>query len=93
MSHLTESEGNGHRELIFPCDCNDDHFLRITWDDSDRTYRYLWITGSIRPQGVWPRLSAAARIIFGKEYCSTEIVLSPETVTSLHAFLSLLPLP
>lgn len=90
MSRLVEAESLSHTDLIFPCDCHDDHFLRLTWDDDDKTYRYLWITGVIRPTGIWPRLKAATRILVGKEFCSTEVVLGPESVESLATYLEAL---
>lgn len=88
MSRLVENPIPGHTDLIFPCDCHDDHYLRLSWDDSDQAWRYLWITGVIAPRGVWPRVKAASRIIFGKEYCSTEVILGPETVLAIKDFLA-----
>lgn len=61
-------------DLIFPCDCGDDHFLRLSWWDDDAGFGpsgeidgYLHLGGNFwsrlrtRPRAVW-------RLLTGRHY-------------------------
>lgn len=88
MSHLTESErfpDTHHQELIFPCDCSDGDYLRITWDD-DPEWRYLWIEHNQRVTGL-NRVRFALRALMGRQNTHGEIILSSESVAGLREFL------
>lgn len=87
MSHLTEIEDPGHEELIFPCDCHNGDYLRITWDDEDPKWRYLWLEGVQQPQRT-RRIRTAWRAIRGKQLDVGEVMLSPVSVAALREFLN-----
>jgi hypothetical protein len=89
MSHLTEIEGRfgpGHEELIFPCDCSDQDYLRITWDDEDSDWRFLWIEHDHKPHG-WNRVKSAVAALRGRVLTHGEIILTDESVDGLYEFL------
>jgi hypothetical protein len=88
MSHLTELERwPGHDELIFPCDCSDGDYLRLTWDDDDPEWRFLWVETWSHSPGFWKRLRGAWRIVTGRRWQHSEVVLSSEVVAALSEFL------
>jgi hypothetical protein len=78
-------------QLIFPCDCANGDYLRITWEDDDPEYRYLWIESAYQRHKFRSRVAGAWRVLTGKPHSSTEVLLSEKTVVALHAFLSLKP--
>jgi hypothetical protein len=87
MTRLTEY-GPEHEELIFPCDCMDGDYLRISWDD-DPEFRWLWIEGHREiDKPLRRRIAAAVRLVCRRRSPHTEIVLSALTVRSLRAFLA-----
>lgn len=89
MSRLTEIEdkwGDNHEELIFPCDCGDGDYLRITWDE-DPEWRVLWVEAWGHRKGLWKRIKGAWRILCNQSWQHTEILLTQEVVDGLVAFL------
>jgi hypothetical protein len=93
MSRLVELEerlGPKHAELIYPCDCGDGDYLRITWDDDDPEWRYLWIESSHLLRGsapIWKRIKGAVGLLLGRGYQPTEIVLTEAVAAEIAAFL------
>jgi hypothetical protein len=87
MTRLTELEKwPDHTELIFPCDCSDQDYLRITWDDTDEEWRYLWIEQNQRPRG-WNRVKTAVAALRGRVITHGEVILSDESIDGLYEFL------
>lgn len=86
MSKLEESSDATHEELIFPCDCHDDHYLRIAWDDEDPTWRLLWIEHHQRATGL-NRIKTAWRALLGQDIPWNELLLKPEVVQTIHDWL------
>lgn len=88
MSRLTELEKWPEREeLIFPCDCHDADYLRITWDP-DPEWRFLWIEAWSHTPGFFARIKGAWRILTGRSWQHSEIILNEETVEQLAQFLT-----
>lgn len=83
MSKLEESSDATHEELIFPCNCHEDHYLRIAWDDEDPTWRLLWIEHHERPKGL-NRIKIAWKALRGKDILWNELILKPEVVHKLY---------
>jgi hypothetical protein len=93
VSRLTElEEWPSQQELIFPCDCGDGDYLRITWDDIESDWRALWIEHHQKPRG-WKRFKGMWAILRGRSYIWGEVILTDESIKGLHAFLNLLPEP
>lgn len=89
MSRLKELEKwADHKELIFPCDCANGDYLRITWDEQHGDFRYLWIEAWGNRIGPWKRIKGAWSILRNKSWQHTEIILTEETVVALNDFLS-----
>lgn len=86
MSRLAEIEHPDHQELIFPCDCRDGDYLRITWDD-DPEWRCLWIENLHRPR-LRTRIRDAWRTLVGRPTSSGEVILTEESLSALVDFLT-----
>lgn len=55
---------DGERDTMFPCDCHDDHFLRINWWPGDID-RGLEVEGWLSlGGGFWPTLGRRLRIVW-----------------------------
>ena len=89
MSRLTELEKwPGHTELILPCDGHDGDYLRLTWDEDDTDWRYLWIEESSLPTSLRKRIVSAWKTLLGQRVESKSVVLADEAVRELRDFLS-----
>ncbi len=87
---LAEFQEDGHTELIFPCDCRNGDYLRISWDDDGEAdpFRYLWIEGCHPERApLRTRLRAAVSLIVGRRVPHTEIMLDDVTTRALTDFL------
>lgn len=88
MSRLTELEDKyDTQELIFPCDCGNGDYLRITWD-KDPDWRVLWIEAWGNKITLRNRIKGAWRILRDQSWQHTEILLDDQTVKKLVDFLS-----
>lgn len=86
MSKLEEESSETHHELIFPCNCSNGDYLRITWDEEDSEWRWLWIEAEHAPTG-WDRIRSAWKALRGQPFRAGEIILTDATVDSLRQFL------
>lgn len=79
---------DGHEEHVWFCDCTElTHAMRATWDEDDPEWRYLEFHSVIRPNTWKQRIEWAWKAIRGKDTYGSEIILHPEVVRSLKAFL------
>lgn len=76
------SDFEDHEEHIFQCDGGDDHFIRITWDYEDPSWRFLWITSEYKTSTIKNRIKEIRDAIKGRSTYN-EIVLRETVVDSL----------
>ena len=87
MSEIVEHNLDGHTQLIFPCDCHDDHYLHLSWDDDDSEWRYIYVSNQWRPVGIWAKLKDCIKILRNREYMTDEVVLNDKVIDALKEFL------
>lgn len=87
MTIFKEISGDDHKEYIFPCDCNDAHYLRVYWDE-DPKFRALWIEDVYRPRQWRQKWKDIWAIITNHPVAFTEIILNEKTTNSLLEVLS-----
>lgn len=70
-------------EWIFPCDCHGrGDYLRVSWDNADPDYRYLWIESNAltAPLRWRHRIGKAWAALRGDSWTCAEILLDEDTV-------------
>lgn len=88
MSKIEEHNlGEEHHSLIFPCDCHDDHYLHLEWDEEDSEWRYLYVTNQWRPVGLRDKIKSCYKILRNREYMVDLVILNDKSIDALKKFL------
>lgn len=86
MARLTELERDDQEEILLACDAIDGDYLRITWDNDDPDFRYLWLEINEYPLSFRRKIRAIWRIVRGKQHPWGEVILNDKAVQELAAF-------
>jgi hypothetical protein len=76
VSKLTEND-QGYDRHVFLCECGC-CYLRLTWDDDDPDFRFLWCENWSTPRGFRKRI---------RPTWHSEVVLTEETAAAIAAVL------
>ena len=77
----------GHQDHHFPCDCGDWHYLDVSIDDVDESWRFLSLADSYLAHRWRDRIRASWTILRGKEHCHRGVLLDLANATDLKAVL------
>jgi len=88
VSELLPKTLADHYDHIWRCDCSDIHYLTLTWDDEDPTWRYLAVADGWGGRSVKERIKGAWKLLRGHYHTGCEILLNDETVADVLAVLS-----
>ena len=74
-----------HHEHHFPCDCGDWHYLDVSVDDVDETWRFLSVADTYWPHRYRDRIKAAFTLLRGKSHCHNGVLLDLANATDVKA--------
>lgn len=73
----------GHHKHHFPCDCFDWHYLDVSIDDVDETWRYLSVADTYMASRWRDRIRGAWTVLRGKEHCHRGVILDKANTLDL----------
>lgn len=78
-----------HHEYLWTCDCGDkSHFVVLTWDDEDPTFRYLELHDYFRPITIWGKVKQCWKIIRGTQEYVSLVLLDEKTTAEMIEVMS-----
>ena len=81
-----ESRRSNIEHHIWECECGC-CYLRISWDNQNPEYRFLWIETFQRPDKIKARVKTMWRALRGREVGHHEVVLDEPKITSIYNFI------
>lgn len=85
---LFTQKWDDHYDYIWPCDCSDIHYLTMSWNDKDPEWRFLSIADGWSSHRLRDRVKGAWKILRGRSFCASEIVLTEKVVNEVLDALS-----
>lgn len=86
---LTRSRRPHWRRFMFPCDCDDHHWLSVEWWDDGDDWPLLEIVPTLWATTVTERIKAAVKLLFGRRHHSCDgVLLDPATARDLIEIVS-----
>ncbi len=73
------------RKYLFPCDCDDHHWLLFSWWNDDDFPPYLEITNTIWAPTIRERIKTAVKVLIGRRHYHGGVILDDETASELLA--------
>ena len=78
-----------HRVLYLPCDCAyDQHYINLGFflEEPDPEWQMLFVSVRNIPSTFWHRLKAAWKMVLGREYYFSEVVLEKNAIQQVRDF-------